>query len=291
MEVTSQFVGAPFRDRSMEITTRQAMNFAASVFDDNPHFFDDEREGGIVAHPMLACAITWQSSKDIGEYLIADDFPAHLTRFQVHYTESIVWHRPIRPGDVLTVHGELSAIIPHRAGTHSVVRYDAVDQHGEPVFTEFTGAMLRDVKCVDEGSGEDKVPPLPRYRSSEVLWEAPINLHPLAAHIYDGCADISFPIHSSVAFAHAVGLPDIIIQGTATVSYAVSELIRREADGDPSRVQALDCRFTGMVMPGSSIAVKLKGREADGDFTDLYWDVVDHKDRRVVTNCRLRIRN
>ena len=273
----------------MEIDTRRAMNFAASVFDQNPFFLDDEREGGIVVHPMIACAITWPSSLDIGQYLVADDFPAHLNRYQVHYTESIVWHRPMRPGDVLAVRGELSAIVPHRAGTHLIVRYDAVDQKGEPVFTEFTGAMLRDVKCLDEGRGADSVPPLPKFRSTEVLWEAPIDLHPLSAHIYDGCADIHFPIHSSVAFAHMVGLPDIIIQGTATVSYAVSELIRREADGDPTRVQALDCRFTGMVIPGSRIAVKLKGREQDGDHTDLYWDVVDHKDRRVVTNCRLRV--
>jgi len=208
----------------------------------------------------------------------------------VHYTESIVWHRPMRPGDHLTVHGELSAILPHRAGTHLIVRYDAVDEKGEPVFTEFTGAMLRDIRCADQGRGEDAIPPMVKYRSTETLWVAPIELHPLAAHIYDGCADIHFPIHSSVAFARAVGLPDIIIQGTATVSYAVSELIRREADGDPARVQALDCRFTGMVMPGSSIAVKLKGREPGDGFTDLYWDVVDHKDRRVVTNCRLRVK-
>lgn len=289
MKVTSHFVGAPFRDRSMELTTRRIMNFAASVFDDNPFFLDDERADGIVAHPMIACSITWPSSLDIDKYLIAEDFPAHLNRYQVHYTESIVWHRPMRPGDHLTVHGELSAILPHRAGTHLIVRYDAVDANGQPVFTEFTGAMLRDVECEDEGRGEDAVPPLPKFRSTETIWEAPIDLHPLAAHIYDGCADISFPIHSSVAFAHMVGLPNIIIQGTATVTYAVSELIRREADGDPTRVQALDCRFTGMVLPGSRISVKLKGREAGEGFTDLYWDVLDEKGRRVVTNCRLRV--
>jgi hypothetical protein len=48
-------------------------------------------------------------------------------------------------------------------------------------------------------------------------------------YVYDGCTNIYFPIHTSVGFARMVGLPDIILQGTATLAYAARELADREA--------------------------------------------------------------
>ena len=43
-----------------------------------------------------------------------------------------------------------------------------------------------------------------------------------------------------------MGLPGIIHQGTATLAYAVRELVNREARGNPALLKALACRFTGM---------------------------------------------
>ena len=46
---------------------------------------------------------------------------------QVHHTENLEFHRPLRPGDRLTVKGRVAAILPHRAGTRVVMRFDALD--------------------------------------------------------------------------------------------------------------------------------------------------------------------
>jgi acyl dehydratase len=55
----------------------------------------------------------------------------------------------------------------------------------------------------------------------------------------------------------SAGLPDIILHGTATWALAAREIIRRRAGGDPGRLKRLHGRFTGMVIPGTSIVVQL----------------------------------
>ncbi len=82
-------------------------------------------------------------------------------------------------------------------------------------------------------------------------------------HVYTECADIWNPIHTERQIALAVGLPDIILHGTATWALAAREIIRRRAGGKPSRLKRLHGRFTGMVIPGTSITVHL-GAEENG---------------------------
>jgi acyl dehydratase len=289
VEISSQWVGAKFRSLTIEVTPRRIMNFSAGIFDGSSVYFDDRQPTPLVAHPMLACGLTWPLSDNFAEYLEAPDFPQQVRSRQVHYSESLQWHRAIQAGDWLNLTGQIAAIIPHRSGTHLVVRYDAYDRQGQPVFTEFTGAMLRGVQCLDEGRGQESLPVWQPLNTGSALWRSPISVHPLAAHLYDGCSEISFPIHTSVAFAQSVGLPGIILQGTASVSYAVSQLIQTDAAQAPGRVSQMDCRFTGMVFPGSEIFLELCQRQPTVDGIDLFWRLVDDRDRPLVSDGRLRI--
>src|SRR6185295_17780379 len=54
MEVASIYAGSLSKPLTCEVTWRHAMNYAAAVHDQNPWYFDDERDEGIVAPPMLA---------------------------------------------------------------------------------------------------------------------------------------------------------------------------------------------------------------------------------------------
>jgi len=284
MELSSRFVGTPLKDYHTEITWRATMNFAAAVDDNNDYYVDDEREGGIVAPPMFSVAVTWPIVERIWEYIEAKDFPMEVLVTQVHHTESLEFHRPLRPGDRLTVKGQVAAILPHRAGTRVVVRFDALDQAGAPVFTEHMGALMRGVKCSDEGSCLNPLPEaaLPE-ESAEVLWESRIPIDPLRPHIYDGCTDIVFPIHTSKSFARQVGLPGTILQGTATLAYAVREIINREAGADPLTLKSVICRFTGMVFPGTAIRVQLVGKSGKPDGTALHFIVLNHEGQKAIS--------
>jgi len=285
MEISSRFVGTPLKPLETQITWRQTTNYAAALGDANPRYLDDERPEGIVASPMFCVAVTWPISERIWEYIEAPDFPSQIVTTQVHYTEHLQVHRLVRPDDRLTLRGRLAAILPHKAGTLMVLRYDAHDRAGGIVFTEHIGGMLRGVRCTDAGAGAEQLPTVPsRAVQGPLLWEVTIPIARTAPFVYDGCTNIYFPIHTSVKFARQVGLPDIIYQGTATLALGVREMIDREAAGDPGRVKSIACRFTGMVIPGSEIRVQLFGRQSDGDHTHLFFTILNADGKRAVSN-------
>jgi acyl dehydratase len=291
MNLNSDFVGIRLKDYSCNISSRWTMNYAAAIGDPNPLYFNDERPGGIIAPPVFPVAITWPVIERIADYIEAESFPKEVVFTQVHYTEHLRIHRPVIPGDNLAVKGTIVTILPHRAGTHVVIRFDAADAAGKAVFTEHIGAMMRGVICGDGGRGKDAIPPVPR-RPEEGLseWESAVPIDPLAPYIYDGCTNIHFPIHTSVKFARQVGLPGIIHQGTSTLALAAREILAREAAGDSTRLESLYCRFTGMVIPGSDIRVRCTGKINGTEGTDIFFDVLNSQDQRAISDGHIRLK-
>lgn len=290
MEISSSFVGSRLKDYAAEVTWRNTMNYAASIGDNNPCYFDDERERGVIAPPAFSVALTWPISERIWDYIEAPDFPKEIIATQVHYTEHLMFHRPVRPGDRLRITGRIAAILPHKAGTHVVIRFDAIALNDAPVFTEHIGAIMRGVKCTDEGRGGDDLPKIPRTSGdSPPLWESVIPIDALEPFIYDGCTNIFFPIHTSVKFAHEVGLPGIILQGTATLAYALREIINKEAGGDPFELKSAYCRFTGMVLPGTIIRVRLIRNDSNNGGSDLFFTVMNAEKKKAISGGYVRL--
>jgi len=284
VKIHSHFAGTTLKDFHMEVQWRHTMNTAAAVGDDNPFYFDDEREGGVIAPPMFPVVTTWPIVERIWEYIQADDFPREIVATQVHYREHLEFYRSLRPGDTVTIRGEVAAIFPHRAGTQVVVKFDAVDAQGVPVFTEYNGALMRGVECPDGGQGAETLPETPPFEASgPALWQASIPIGRLQPFIYDGCTNIFFPIHTSKRFARRVGLPGTILQGTATLAFACRELVNREAGGDPRRLRILGCRFSQPVLPGTTIAVRLMAREMHEQGAGLHFSVLNQEGERALS--------
>jgi acyl dehydratase len=285
MRINSQFVGTPLKTYQSRITWRDTMNYAAAIGDDNPLYFDDECSRGIVAPPMFAVAATWPIIENITDFLDADDFPREILLTQMHYTEHIRFHNSLSPGQALSVKGRIAAILPHRAGTQIVTCFEARDQNDQPVFTEYNGGMMRGVKCMDGGRGGEVLPSVPdRDSKNRLQWEQRIRVDSLLPFVYDGCANIVFPIHTSKKFAHEVGLPGIILQGTATLALAVTELINREADGIPFKLKEISCRFTGMVLPGSEIRLQVFYSKTDNHSGSIFFDVINQEGDKAISH-------
>lgn len=290
MKIGSDIVGAKLREFKTEVTWRRTTNYAAATGDMNPRYIDDSREGGITAPPMFAVAVTWPVVENIHRY-VDMPYPPELFRTLVHYTEHIEFFRPVKPGDMLAVNGEVAAVIPQKSGTQIIFRFEVTDQRGLPVFTEYMGGLLRGVECMDCGKGKEAIPVIPDPGTADSpVWEAVLPVEREAPYVYDGCTGIVFAIHTSPAFARAVGLPDIILQGTATMAYSVSQLVNREAGGDPARLEAVHGVFRGMVFPGSSIRVQLTGRETSGSAIHLFFRVVNEQGQPAIRGyARLKI--
>ena len=282
MKLNAGLVGTRLKKYQTKINWRETTNYAAAVQDNNPKYFDDRGAEGIVSHPLYAVAVTWPVLSRLETFIDAKEFPKEVLMTQVHYSEHLVLHRLIRPGDELALTGILQALLPHRAGTHAIIRLNAEDRNGDPVFTEYIGAMLRGVDC-GKGCRAGQIPLIPENDNGpEVLWASDIHIDPLRPYIYDGCSNIEFPIHTSPKFAEMVGLPGIILQGTATLAYAIRELVNNEADQDPARIAEIACRFSGMIRPGTDIKVCCTGKKSHEDFTDVFFEVQNCEQKKAV---------
>jgi len=285
MEISSSFAGTRLKPFTTRVDARATMNYAAAINDNNPCYFDDRRGDGLMAHPLNPVAITWNILGKIWEFIEADDFPMEALLTQVHHTETIVHHRALVPGDTLTIDGLIAAIEPHRAGTRVVIRFDAADEKHRPVFSEYCGALLRGVTCADGGRRAGDLPAIPAPENPDgSIWCAAIDIDPLMPYIYDGCTDIVFPIHTSPKFAEEVGLPGIILQGTATLALAVREMVDHEAGRRPDRIRTLSGRFTGMVLPGTRIEIHLNERRDIPGGKALFFAVHDNTGQKAVSD-------
>ena len=285
MQLDPQFAGTRLRPYQTNVDWRKITNYAAATGDDNPIYFDDQRSKGLIAPPMLAVALTWPISSNMGDYLERQDFPKEVLMTRIHYTERLDFHRPVRPGDCLTINGLIAGILPHRAGTHCCIRYEAFDQENRPVFTEHIGAIFRGVTCRGEGVALNLPEGPAGDWSTGPVWNQEIQVDPMLSYVYDGCTDIVFAIHTSPAFAIDAGLPGIILQGTCTLALAARELVNREAGGDPARLKTLSCRFSGMVRPGTTISMELKTRNKE----DLFFEVLNQEGEKAVSKGYARI--
>ncbi len=284
MKLSSQLAGTPLVPFSTDISLRQTTNFAAALQESTPLYYNDESCEGTVAPPTFPVSVTWPILSNLGSFIEDQNFPKDVLLTQVHYTEHLIIHRLIRPGDILDIEGEIAAILPHRAGTHAVIRLTASDEQGVPVFTEYVGAMLRGVEC-DGSAGASSLPDHPKAEPlTAAAWTSRVRIDPLAPYIYDAGADIEFPIHTSPKFAKAVGLPGIILQGTATLGMAVKELIANAAGADPEHVREIACAFTGMVMPGTEIEVCCLGIKALEDGTLIFFEVINAEHKKAIRN-------
>ena len=168
-----------------------------------------------------------------------------------------------------------------------ITRLEATDQDSKPIFTEFIGGLMRGVECLDQGRGKESIPPVPKITyNKSIQWESSMDIDPLQPFVYDGCTQIHFPIHTSKQFAHQVGLPDIILQGTCTLAFAVKEIVNREAGADPHRVQSIACRFSDMVMPGTAITIQLMIRD---DIGNVFFQVLNSHGKRAISHGHIKL--
>lgn len=283
MQVNSDIVGKKLSEFITFVDQRKICNYAAAVSDPNTFYLDDQRQDGLIAPPTLAAAITWPLINNIYDYIDLG-YPPEVIFNIVHYSEYLELHRPLRSGDKVIINGEVAAVLPEKRGTHVIFKLPAVDKNGEPLFTEYIGGMLRGIECADQGSGLESLPIIPSNPTDNIIhWEVAVPVPREACYIYEGCANVPFPIHTSPAFALSVGLPDIIYYGVASLAHAVRELVNRENGANPTGIKAIACHFRGMVLPDSFIRIQLTGRSLQDKHKNLFFRVLNREGEEAVS--------
>lgn len=250
--IRSAAVGTVSAPSRLEVTTRLTQAYAAGLGDGNARYLDDAA-GAVVAPPAYCVSFEWPVFLGLTsmEPLGAD----RAVRLRgVHALQDSIFHRAVRPGDVVVTTGTIVEVRATRAGAWGLVRLDTVEERsGDRVVTSYYGSIYRGV-AVDGADARIDTPPafsggapLPFTEKVEI----PIRRE--AAHVYTECARIWNPIHTERRVALEAGLPDILHNGTATWAHAARQIVDRFAGGDPLRLRRLCGQFRAQVVPGTTI--------------------------------------
>ena len=285
MPIDSALVGSSTSVHQHDVDARWTMAFSAALGDTGPRYLDTTAE--VVAHPLFTIAPEWAVHLEGRDILGANGLSPDERLKSVHATHDCHVHRLVRPGDRLDTRATTVLAQERRPGAYVVTRLDTTDANGEPVCTTYQASVYRGVAL----NGGDRVhaepPPLPAAANvnggspplAEIAVPVPANL----AHVYSECARIWNPIHTDVEVARRMGLPDIILHGSATLALAVSCIVGHAAGGDPNRVRRLGGMFRGMVFMPSEIRVRVLADETAEEGRVVAWDVLNAEGQPAIT--------
>jgi len=270
MTILTSQRGLSLGHRTMTMNTRRMLAFAAGIGDLNPRVFDD-LDPGFMASPALCVALEWPLLSDpaILAQLMTD--PRDMQR-AVHLTQDSHFHRPMRSGDRLTTSGTVSGIWRGPAGVRVACTLHTTDADGAAIVTSHTSAVYRGIDADGDDQPAEGLPALPSPPDYKGPAQTAVFVIDAAMpHRYTECADIWHPIHTERRIAKGMGLPGVILHGTASWALAGAEIVSRLADGNPARLKRLNGRFGNMVFPGTSVQLLFhssrRGAETDVFFT------------------------
>lgn len=275
--IDSSMAGMRIKPFQFSVDARQISNYAAAISDLNDIYYTSEKNNITYAHPIFPVRISWDIIKNLPEYL-EKAFPLSIENQLVHQSEYLQINRMPRPGDLLTLKGEIAALTPHPRGAKIVLKFDYYDQSERLICTEYIGSILFGVKCADPGKGLDSIPQVKRIDKSEPIWVKNIPISRMAPYIYDGCTDIVYPVHTDQKFARSMGLRDIILQGTATLAMSVSTILKEELNNNPKQIEIVAGKFTDVVIPPNNLSVQLLKKSQ----RELFFDVKEESGKFVI---------
>ncbi|MYB23160.1 MAG: hypothetical protein F4066_09780 [Chloroflexi bacterium] len=267
--------------KTFEVTARSITAFAGGVNDFNPVYFEDDRPGGLIAHPGMVFSWQWNS-----RFTPDQEYPLELVRRGVHAWVDVQFERHAREGDVITSQGQSVAVKQVRPGVLSAQRFTFRESQGGTVAIMDTGGITRGAELDGEEIELASAPPLPQRSSDngDLVWSTTFAIDPQAPHVYTECADIWNPIHTERKVALAAGLPDIILHGSANILIALREVINRNLDGDPTRLRRFAGQFRGMVIPGKDVTVNALEARDEGDREVIFYEMRNHLGELAIAN-------
>jgi acyl dehydratase len=283
MALDASLVGTRTEPHLSEVDERWTMAYAAGIGDMLDCYMDTRRPEGIIAHPLFPVCFEWPTALLLRAKHREKMSAAEAAR-GVHATHHTIIHRTLRPPLRVTTGAVIDGIEQRKPGALEVTRFDTVDDQGVPICTTFTGNIYRQVEIVgEERPATMPVVPAPTRTPTRPRAELRVPISAGAAHVYTECARIWNPIHTDAKVAADAGLPAIMLHGTATLAFAVSQIIATEAGNDPTLVAEIYARFGAMVFMPSELTVRIISRERGADGRDaIFFEALSSEGGRAV---------
>jgi acyl dehydratase len=246
MGLNKDLAGKAYSTRTFEVTADRIEAFARATNDDNERYLAGEDSVGGPVFPIVSAFDSYM------EAAMDQELGADLLRL-VHGSEEHVLHKPLRPGDVLTVTPVLESIESKESGETFTVAVVQTDSGGD-VVAETRGTMFI------RGSGSRRTSVADARASEEdheVVYEETTAVDEDQPKRYAEASGDHNPIHLDEATAKMAGLPGVILHGMCTMAIAAKAAVNGLAGGDPTKVKRIAVRFSRPVLPGQELTTKL----------------------------------
>ncbi|GAB5902141.1 MULTISPECIES: MaoC/PaaZ C-terminal domain-containing protein [Mycobacteroides] len=230
---------------------------------------------GTYAPPVFAVVPVTAIMADATMSVVPDDLMLRI----LHGEHDFRFHRPIVPGEVLTVRAKPVGIEGKDSGVVVTTLLETRDSNDELVNEQYFIGFFRGGRF--EGSFGEKSPEHTfdaALRDSEPAFTSVQTFDEDQTFRYSDPAGDPMPIHLDDDFAKAMGLPGIIIHGLCTIAFTSHALLSQVSPEDPTRLRRLAVRLSKPALPketitttfwntgGGSYAFETAGDEKAGKF-------------------------
>lgn len=216
---------------------------------------------GAYAPPVFAVVPVTSMMADATLAVVPDELMMRL----LHGEHDFRFHRPIRPGELLTVRAKPIGVTGKQSGvvvtTLVETRGAAGDLVNEQFFVGFFrgGEFTDSVGTASPGHGFDET-----LRSRRPDFTVVQQFDADQTFRYAEPAGDPMPIHLDDEFAQAMGLPGIIIHGLCTIAFVSHALLARISPDDPTRLKRLAVRLSKPALPQETITTSVW--QSDGGY-------------------------
>lgn len=282
-------MGLEFPPLKVRLAPRQMQNFAAAIGDRHSYYYDDTSSDGILAHPCLPITLTWPMFEQNLPIMQQTGLSPKASASLVHYSDRVILHAPLRPKKKVIFQGKIIEIAQRPKGTELTFYITATSSKGVLLCEEYTSLLFRGISIdfpnttlVSKASLKSWDPHLPK--NQDIM----VSIPQLLPYLYDAGTNIVFPIHTSPKFAKQVGLPGIIVQGSATLSITISELMKACEIQDPRQIREFGIQFGSFVFPGEDLTIEWQQVYQTPEESQFQFQVVNSAGKKALKNGFLR---
>lgn len=276
--LNKELVGKNYGEATYEVTAEAIEKYARATNDENPRYLGGGDD--VVSTPVFPVVPSFEAFMNA---TMDPELGADVMRL-VHGQEEHILHKPIRPGDKLTITSELESVETKGSGETFTVKGTHTNEDGELV-AEVRGTMFIRGAGGSRGSGETPAPEPER----DVVYEESTKVDEDQTVRYAEASGDHNPIHVDENIAKMAGLPRTINHGMCTMAIAAKGAVNGLADGDPTRIKRVSVRFSKPVFPGEAITTKFWA-EGDSGTSKLYgFETYNESGAAVIKNGEVEV--
>ncbi len=256
--------------------------YAAATNDENPYYVDGDREGGVIAPPLFPVKLL---ADGLFKLITDDNLRADMLRL-VHGEQDMIFHDAIRPGDLVSMRGDIEEIIEKSSG-NLVNCLGKIYRDGKLLCEARSGLFIRGKKKGDKSARKEAAAETER---EELFTETQVVDEDQSFRYAKASGDEN-PIHVDESVAKAAGLPGIILHGLCTMAFTGRAVVQNACAGDPTRLRRLKVRFAKPVLPGDTLTTTAWKVEANDGVQSIGFETRNQDDVVVISNGLAEVRS